>query len=199
MALRTVARGLDTIRIGDGNRMGRGRSASPSDDLRDAARATPPIVVTADALASPMSPTSMYHTATPNVSASCLGIGSAGAIQSSINTSKAALPGVMRGVTQFTIEELREEIRSTPELSNAPIGDLYRREIPSAFSMSLFWFGLLFRAARALGFASTGLRKGIGRGGESPQGTLLMTLYVTLSHLVDMIHSQLRLCWFRRE
>ena len=137
---RTVARGLDTIRIGDRNRMGRGRSASPSDGLRDAARATPPIVVTADALAPPMSPaTSMYHTATPNVSASGLGrsgdLGSAGAslgaIQSSINASKAALPGVMRGVTHFTIEELCEEIRSTPELSNAPIGDLYRREIPS--------------------------------------------------------------------
>jgi len=46
-------------------------------------------------------------------------------------TFKAGVPGALRGVTQFTIEELCEEIRSTPELSNAPIGDLYRREIPS--------------------------------------------------------------------
>ena len=127
----------------DRNRMRsrlRARSVSPPDD---AARATPPIVVTADALASSMSlATSMYHTATPNVSASGLGrsVGdlglrsagaSAGVLESAVDASKILLPGAIRGVTQLTIEELCEEIRSTPELSNAPIGDLYRREIPS--------------------------------------------------------------------
>ena len=138
------ARSLEPTQVLDRNLRTRGlraRSASPSDDIRHAA-ATPPIVVTADALASSMSlATSMYHTASPNVSASGLGrsgdlgLGSAGAslgaLQPAINASKVVLPGAIRGVTQFTIEELCEEIRSTPELSNAPIGDLYRREIPT--------------------------------------------------------------------
>jgi len=100
----------------------------------------PLAVDTAAARASSMSlATSIYHAASPNVPASSLGgngdIGSTGAslgaLQPAANASKATVPGALRGVTQFTIEELCEEIRSTPELSNAPIGDLYRREIPS--------------------------------------------------------------------
>ena len=41
--------------------------------------------------------------------------------------------GALRGVTYFTIEELCNKIRSNPEPSNIPIGELYRREMPTGF------------------------------------------------------------------
>ena len=39
----------------------------------------------------------------------------------------------MRNVAHFTVDELCEKIRSTPELSSIPIGDLFRREMPTGF------------------------------------------------------------------
>jgi hypothetical protein len=51
----------------------------------------------------------------------------------SLFPSPIVLQGVLRGVTFFTIEELCNKIRSNPGLSNIPIGELYRREIPTGF------------------------------------------------------------------
>jgi hypothetical protein len=48
-------------------------------------------------------------------------------------TSSIVPQGALRGVTYFTIEELCDKIRSNPELSNIPIGELYRREMPTGF------------------------------------------------------------------
>ena len=47
--------------------------------------------------------------------------------------SPIVLQGALRGVTYFTIKELCNKIRSNPELSNIPIGELYRREMPTGF------------------------------------------------------------------
>lgn len=47
------------------------------------------------------------------------------------NSEPAPSPPITRGVTQYSIEELCDEIRSSTELSQCVIEDLYRREVPN--------------------------------------------------------------------
>lgn len=47
------------------------------------------------------------------------------------NSSSQKISTPSRGVTHYTIEELCDEIRSSPMLAELSIGDLYRREIPT--------------------------------------------------------------------
>jgi hypothetical protein len=49
------------------------------------------------------------------------------------DSSQVALGRALHSVTHFTVDELCEKIRSTPELSNIPIGDLFRRQMPTGF------------------------------------------------------------------
>lgn len=46
---------------------------------------------------------------------------------------RAEWQGVLGSLNRFTVDELRDKIRSTPELSSIPIGDLFRRKIPTGF------------------------------------------------------------------
>lgn len=55
---------------------------------------------------------------------------------------------------QFTVEELCEEIHARPDLASLPIGDLYRREIPTGVQHEF----ILVKSIEASGGPSTWIR-----------------------------------------
>lgn len=71
-----------------------------------------------------------------------------------VNVTSGKLPAAPRGVTHYTIEELCEEIRVVPDPGNIPIGDLYRREIPSGVQHEF----ILIKSIEQQGRPSTWIR-----------------------------------------
>ena len=62
-------------------------------------------------------------------------------------SSQVASQGVLTGVTHLTVDELCDKIRATAALSNIPIGDLFRREMPTGFQHEF----ILIRSAPVVG------------------------------------------------
>jgi hypothetical protein len=50
-----------------------------------------------------------------------------------VKPPRAVSQELLGNLTRFTVDELCDKIRSTPELSSMPIGDLFRREMPTGF------------------------------------------------------------------
>lgn len=68
------------------------------------------------------------------------------------SSSSPQLPA--RGITQYTLEELCEEIRSSPDLATHPVDDLYRREIPTGVQHEF----IIVRSAPRSGRPATWIR-----------------------------------------
>lgn len=68
--------------------------------------------------------------------------------------SSSSPPSGARGITQYTLEELCEEIRSSPELATYPVDDLYRREIPTGVQHEF----IIIRSAPRHGRPATWIR-----------------------------------------